>query len=198
MGFGEWTNVSVPEAKALEWTGYSGRVDELGDLRKELRLLQLRLRQPGLPDVCTRTIWDQQGNRREVETVGTIREKITAVQRQIAAIEGLRPGNVEGQYVDAMAFKGVARQYDVHFDIAENLERRIRSADIVFVIVSSFYRFREWVDFEIMVSRDASVPVCAVEAGGEIGRTHSFDYAAVVPMANIEISRALDQLMSDH
>lgn len=190
LGKDSWINLSIPRSQALDLRGPSHLEGELDRLEDELVRVQAALSRPGVPDALVRVVWDAEGNRREEETVGSLREKKGRLLRQIADLGALLPS----EYVRPPEFnnrKNAAEQLRLHPELSLAIRRRINKADFVFVLVTPFCRFRRWVDYEIAVCAGVSSIVVAVLSGGEASPDFYLDCHKVIPWGPEEVRRVI-------
>ncbi len=120
--------------------------------------------------------------------------RLEAVESEIAGIEN-------DIACCEQAFQRVAHRKHGRFieyshrdrDIQRELYSRIRSADVVIVIGSSFAEHRKWLDFEIRTAQRLSTPIVLVipPSRKRVPRGLRFEARHVIPWSALEIENAL-------
>jgi hypothetical protein len=178
LGCDSWINLSIPKLQALDLSGTPLNTEStLNQLEDELIRVQATLSKSDLP--LYRVTWDASGNRHEEEGRVSLMMRLAELRNQIADCALGTPGyEVCPELVDR---KGVSRSIRMHPQLALAIRRRIAQADIVFVLVTPYCRFRRWIDFEIAVCAGMPARVFAVEAGGYATQDFYIDCERLVP-----------------
>jgi hypothetical protein len=196
LGEDSWRNVSISFDSALNLSkagliksAHTCCIDEITQLRA-------RLSSPNLPESLVRISWDAQGNRREVEGRRSIERKLldALVRKEKLEDENeelLKDDDAQSRF--HRMEKGVALQIELHPNISLTIRDGIKSANQVFVLVTSMCKFRKWIDYEIATARELRVPVIAVMAGGIQTSDLSIDCSKVIPWNPDTIRRALER-----
>ncbi len=167
LGVDAWNNLSIPRSQAIELRGWENAQLEasLDHFEEKIIHLQAALQDPGLSRALYRVSWDERGNKRELDCVGSIEERLahTYHEREELIGESGERYEMPPEFRDR---KGASHRIRLDPELSLIIRRRIVNADIVFILITPFCRMRRWIDFEIAVCAGTSARVIGVEAGG--------------------------------
>ena len=162
LGKESWKNISIPQNEAIKLSEYENNRSEIESINDQILSLKAKLRLPDLPDAVTRTVWDANGNRKEVETKGLILEKLSSLVSRKEHIEARYPCKDENFVLSS---KGVARSLAIHPIIGNAIRHKIMESNIIFVLITPMLLFREWISYEIECAKDSKVIIAGVLSG---------------------------------
>jgi len=138
IGNDGWNNLSIPWSAPLdilsprEWY----LEEKLQRLEDQLIRVEAELRNPDLPDAIERIVWDEQGQRRNVPTVASVRKERNRLLNEMSELVVDRAKERE-QFLD---LKDASKHIRVHPVLSIAIRNRIKQAQLVFVLLS---RWRE-------------------------------------------------------
>lgn len=138
IGVDNWENVSIPREDALELSGLGKDYDELRKVENQIVHVRSKLKLPGLSRARCCIVYDSNGNRREVETAGSLTKELRLLEKRRDSLVRPSSNNIEAisDYPIRLGSKGVAKQLAMSPDLSNAIRRRVMVSDLVFVLVT--------------------------------------------------------------
>jgi hypothetical protein len=158
-----WTNLSIPRIAALDVAQEERRInsDEVTRLQEALWRARMRLSDPGLRDVVSRTIYKRDGTVTEAETLRTVKKQISQLEQALAATGYVSKSEIFEDLVRVQKFASdFIYKYPVLFAA---IRERITESQIVFVLLTSMVRLHEWIQYEIRLTESLGRPTIGVK-----------------------------------
>jgi hypothetical protein len=202
LGPGGWTDVSIPQSKAIELQGFdaSNLERSLDEIEDRIVYTAACLADPNVPTSLSRTIWDVNGQRREIPTYSELSWRLRSLlaKRVHLTLDEKHAYVRPSEYPEYRDVKYSSPQIRLHPELSLAIRKRIQTADGVFVLVTHYCRYRRWIEFEIRIAADSPAKVMAIEIDGNASRDFSVDSQAIASWDSAELRRLLRELRDQH
>jgi len=147
------------------------------------------LADPHLPGVSQRIVY-RGGEGVEVPTRGSVLADRARIIRELedAAHEAAVGAGKAGPGRDP---KGSYRAMQLYPDLAFSIEKRLRSADVAFVLITPLLNYRDWVNFEVAVCARLRTAAIGVRMGETMSANYRIDCAQIIECGHEEVRAVL-------